>query len=516
MLFSLAGDHSCSPENLENVVLHSTWFPKVSIYAAELKRELKEASDFENKLSLWNDSNVALLKLDSEYLSRAASNHAHFPLATLPVSARETLADFLRRSTRPGAPLNAVAIYSRYHLAAMRYARLGKPREAVLSEAFAIHFLEDLFSAGHYAGTWGDAAERKGTHDYYSVNGLVTQTWDKERYSGHGDASMTVEDAEHASKAVRDSLKEFLRAFSSRDVGPRNDLPTDFSQEICRASRVPEMTLLAKEEQSALTPILYQVPIPSGGEGAVPLPRFRIETGPFVSASSGLRFGGHVGGLSENESLRSVTRLELLGRLGIGTVGVLSSHSDGAIFIEFGVVADGSQYTNPQLDSRSGERFGLRMPFWLVPGDLFVLAPAFYFIDKAILQNIAIAASNGGLLGLEKKVDTPIGTLQLMAGRQIAVSLFGYLWNNAPRITTQNGATIGDYRSIEIDFPLVEYKAGHAFSSKLAFDAAVQFGYALELPRSVNFGAGAPNANAELNASSTVYLRFSLEGSKYW
>ena len=46
------------------------------------------------------------------------------------------------------------------------------PGPALLAlEAFAEHFLEDMFAAGHVAGSWGNAAERKGTHDFYNQHG---------------------------------------------------------------------------------------------------------------------------------------------------------------------------------------------------------------------------------------------------------------------------------------------------------------------------------------------------------
>ncbi len=506
MLFAMAGDHSCSPADLENVVLNSVWFPRISSYTAEVKQELKDSDDLNAKLNIWNRSNVALLQIDSKYLSRASENNAHFPLDSLPVSENENLNSFLNRSTREDAPVNAVGVYSRYHLAALQYARRGMAREALMSEAFAIHFLQDLFSSGHYAGTWGDSAQRKGTHDYYSEKGLVTQTWGGERYSGHGDAFLTLQDIRHSSSAVQQSLIQFLHAFSNGRAETASPLPGDFKYDVCEHPRMNASTPLAAEDRAEFHTILSTVPIPSEGENGVSLPRYRIETGPFISASSGVRFGGAIGGLSENESVRAIERLELLGRLGVGTVGVLSSRSDGAMFLEFGLVADGPQYNNPQLAPRVGQRFGLRMPFWLVPFDLLVLAPALYFPSRTKLQNIAISASNGGLLGLERKFETPLGTIQLMAGRQIAVTVYGYLWSEAPRITNENGTTLGTYRSVELDFPLIEHTAGHTFATKLAFDYRLQFGYALEIPTS----------NPSITDSSIIYLRLSLEGIQYW
>ena len=49
---------------------------------------------------------------------------------------------------------------------------------AVLAdEAFALHFLEDAYAAGDVAGTWGDASQRKGTHDDHNEHGLEVLQW---------------------------------------------------------------------------------------------------------------------------------------------------------------------------------------------------------------------------------------------------------------------------------------------------------------------------------------------------
>ncbi len=502
MLSALAGDHSCSPEDMENAVLRSSWFPKVAVFSWELKHDLRAAKDRETKLNVLNASNSTLLNLDADLYSRAVSNLAHFPLEAEPVREREQLDGFVDRSLRADAPKNAVAAYARNHLAALQYARLGMAREAVMTEAFALHFLQDLFSAGHYAGTWGDTSERKGTHDYYCENGLVTQTWGDRRYSGHGDAFMGADDIQHASDATRESLEQLVQAYSPEGAKhPAVKPPDAFSREVCSASPFGDSPKLDSPERKELNAVLSQTPIPSEGKSGVSVPRFRIEIGPFVSVSSGARFGA-----TSHDS--TVKRFEILGRLGLGTTGVLSDRSDGAMFVEFGFVADGDQQSDPTLSNRGGQRFGLRTPFWIFPGDMLFLAPFFYFTgNQTALQNVAISASNGGLLGLEQKIGLPFGTLQLIAGRQFALSLFGYLWNDAPLLSDSNGTTIGTYRSIELDFPLVELKATHTFATKLAFDTTLQFGYALEIPKSSN--------PPGLQDSSIVYLRLSLEALQY-
>jgi hypothetical protein len=123
---------------------------------------------------------------DPEYSSRAGANNAHF------LPARKDGDDvraFLTRSLEAGAELNTIGIYAFEHLRALRVAdgfdaaggtpaeRGARARAILAAEAFGLHSLEDAFAAGHVAGTWGSVPERKGTHDYYNVKGLDTETW---------------------------------------------------------------------------------------------------------------------------------------------------------------------------------------------------------------------------------------------------------------------------------------------------------------------------------------------------
>ena len=90
---------------------------------------------------------------------------------------------------RPGSVLNAPGVYVWYHMSALQKAsrlahehlsadeRGALARAALFDEAFALHFLEDMFAAGHVAGSWGDVSQRKGTHDFYNQNGLEVFTW---------------------------------------------------------------------------------------------------------------------------------------------------------------------------------------------------------------------------------------------------------------------------------------------------------------------------------------------------
>ena len=90
--------------------------------------------------------------------------------------------------------------------------RSALTRAMLADEAFALHFIEDTYAAGHVAGTWGDVSQRKGTHDYYNENGLEVSTWEggAKTVVLMGDAHMRPEDAQRAAESVRLSLEQLL------------------------------------------------------------------------------------------------------------------------------------------------------------------------------------------------------------------------------------------------------------------------------------------------------------------
>src|SRR5262249_34088719 len=120
---------------------------------------------------------LAFERVDPEYSTRAGSNNAHF---LLPRHVDEP--DRYAGEALTGE-LNAIGLYVLFHTAALQHASGAtgssgpEARLALALEFFGLHFLEDAFAAGHIAGSWGNAAERKGTHDYYNEHGIDAETW---------------------------------------------------------------------------------------------------------------------------------------------------------------------------------------------------------------------------------------------------------------------------------------------------------------------------------------------------
>ena len=64
------------------------------------------------------------------------------------------------------------------------------------------------------------------------------------------------------------------------------------------------------------------------------------------------------------------------------------------------------------------------MPFYLIPGDLLLLSPL-YFISPTTYQNMAVTASNGGLIPWQLGWATRFGRFQFVLGREIGVTFYG-------------------------------------------------------------------------------------------
>jgi len=223
---AISGDHSCSPENLLHTVLETNWILQVADVAAQLKIGLAESETRHEHINALRDSDIKFQRVDPAYATRAGSNNVHFLLAR--PSADTQVREYMNACLKGGAELNALGAYTWFHLSALQkaskyYNEILPPEErsalilaALADEAFALHFLQDSYAAGHTAGTWGDASQRKGTHDYYNEKGLEVVTWDGKTIVLTGDAFMREQDAELAAIAVELSIEQLLDAATGK------------------------------------------------------------------------------------------------------------------------------------------------------------------------------------------------------------------------------------------------------------------------------------------------------------
>jgi len=251
-------------------------------------------------VNILNSSNLRLQHADADYVPRAGANNAHFLLA----ASLESRAEFYRRSTRAGAPLNALGLYAAYHGAAVALARVGtgdakRARRLLALEAYALHFLQDSYSAGHVAGTWGSASLRKGTHDCYSMHGLSDVTWSGERIVLFGDAYMKPADLERAATAMASSLTHLYEAVRAGDAAPGAPASIDQASAVERLDSCKQVNQPAIATDRAydawLLELMGQMAVPGYGADSGGWPRFRADFGPFAGITAHAAGGSVIG-----------------------------------------------------------------------------------------------------------------------------------------------------------------------------------------------------------------------------
>ena len=524
---AISGDHSCSANDMLSTVLNSPWILKVAGVSAHLKSRLASAARSDQRLNAVRDSDIALLRADPAYVTRAGSNKAHF-LLTRPDSAMSAEA-YGNLALGPNAEMNAVATYMWYHLHALAKAAniaqgdipadsRSRAALAVLAdEAFALHFLEDSFASGHVAGTWGNSAVRMGTHDYYSEHGLEVTTWNHHHFVALGDAYMRQEDADRAAAAVRDSLTQVATALEGglrvvEPTGLKATEPEGF--DVCHEKRFPAAAGQL-EDINQLIPIVAQTPVPALGPGKGELPRFRSELGPFIGLSSAVSAVALSGGFGSNESSAGVTgSLDLSFRVGLGLEGVLDASSDGLIFVDAGVREDSPARGGSSVPGRGAIALRGRAPFWLVPGDLILAAPVLAFTKPQALEKMAVQAANGGLIPWQAGIATRVGRFQFVLGREVGISLYGYTSDQSVLLPTPGVPPVNttqiNLRSIGFDFPILEYRPFRTFSQNQSSGLAFQLFTGFDKPNGVSVvqPVGAPKPSLHTIVTGGIRMVF--------
>jgi hypothetical protein len=545
---AIAGDHSCSSREMLATALNAPWILGVADVAAQLKadlaripvvppptlqpveltpetlapdlrRRMQSAEHRAERLNALRVSDIRLQRADPLYATRAGANNAHFLLPRPRVNTDE--AAYGRQSVAAGAEINAVGVYGYFHLSALQKAsRVGReslPPEtrralllsALADEAFALHFLQDTHAAGHIAGTWGDASQRKGTHDYYNEHGLEVSTWSRTGGSVvvMGDAHMRPEDAAMAAEAVRHSLAQVIDAsqgrLSTEQVPPAPTAPAEADGfDVCRNQRLPsrpEGLQFAPASGPLFTAVLQPTPVPALGAGLGAMPRFRAELGPFVGLAGAIDARVLKGGFEASQTERGrMIGLDLSLRFGLGLEGVIGESGDGLVFGSVGLRADSasstkflpSQYLSDgggilaAVPARTGVSLRLRMPYFLLPGDLLLLSPMWLVAPDAYTA-VAVTASNGGLVPWQLGWATPIGRFQFVLGRELGVTQYGRGSEDqmfVPPSQAGDGLRLVRFSSTLYDLPILEYRPYRSFSGNQSSTVLFQLFASADVP----------------------------------
>jgi hypothetical protein len=575
---AIAGDHSCSSKEMLDTALNAPWILGVADVAAQLRadlaripvvpppslqpeeltpetlapdmrRRMQSAEHRAERLNALRVSDIRLQRADPGYATRAGSNNAHFLLPRPRVSTDE--AAYAKQSVTPGAEINAVGVYGYFHLSALQKAsRVGRenlepePRRALLlaalaDEAFALHFLQDTHAAGHIAGTWGDASQRKGTHDYYNEHGLEVSTWSRSVGSVvvMGDAHMRPEDAAMAAEAVRHSLAQVIDAAQGRlpdeMVPPAPTAPAEPDAfDICRSSRLPhrpEGLQFAQTSGPLFTAVLQPTPVPALGAGLGAMPRFRAELGSFLGLAGAIDGRVLQGGYEASQTERGrMLGLDLSLRFGLGLDGVIGESGDGLVFGSVGMRADSASSTKflpsrllsegggilAAVPARTGLSLRLRAPFFLVPGDLLLLSPM-WLVARDNYTAMAVTASNGGLIPWQLGWATPAGRFQFVLGRELGVTQYGR-GSDDQVIVPGNPARLVSFRSTLYDLPILEYRPYRSFSGNQSSTVMFQLFANADVPSNYReVGAAAGPSPVSLGTIWSLGLRMVFDWRYY-
>jgi hypothetical protein len=263
------------------------------------------------------------------------------------------------------------------------------------------------------------------------------------------------------------------------------------------------------------------------------MPRFRAEVGPFVGVVGSMDLRGVGGGFVPADTANGVIGGgDLSLRFGLGLDGVMGDAGDGLVFASLGLRGDTrssakSSVAAPALEAVNGStaipsRIGistrLRLPFYLVPGDLLLLSPMVFFAPETY-AGMAVAAGNGGLIPWQAGWATRIGRFQFVLGRELGVTFYGSGFNStvyAPGATPGAEARVVDFKSVNYDLPILEYRPYRAFDTRQSSALLIQLFAGIDVPHGekVTWPVGAPGVPLE-----TVYsigLRLVFDWRRYF
>jgi len=298
--------------------------------------------------------------------------------------------------------------------------------------------------------------------------------------------------------------------------------------DFCNVASLPPLAM-EPAARAGVVKVLGESPIPSGGEESIHPPRARADIGPFAGVVAGITFGPAFAGYDTSAGYRFRSEMEVGARFGYGLEGVLTTTMDGQIWAQASFVNDavqldascpdcpGGKRTEravPRVPARDGLKLIFRMPYYVLPFDLILIAPTLLLAAPDSVQTVVFIAASGGLWTLQRPISTGIGTFQFMAGREVGLTFWGAeQWIDS----STSPYSLVQYKSIELDFPVWEYTPPRAFATTLALAAEVQLGFSVEFPNHATVVSPATNAAySNLGPSWYVYLRLRLDARKYF
>lgn len=227
-----------------------------------------------------------------------------------------------------------------------------------------------------------------------------------------------------------------------------------------------------------------------------------------------------------------IAGLDLTMRAGFGLDGVMGPSGDGLVYGAIGFRSDaassnrvtgasgqsGGGNLSAAIPARWGPTIRLRMPFYVVPGDLLFLSPLYFFNPKAY-TNMAVSAGNGGFIPWQVGLPTAVGRFQFVLGRELGVTFYGLSGQDdliAPSTEPSGIPRIVRFKSTLFDLPILNYQPSRSFSGNQAASWVFQLFIDADVPRggSVDYPPGAPVP--KLQTVWSVGLRLHFDWRHYY
>lgn len=181
-LAGLAGNHASDVGELRTVLATPKGIELVSAVAYEWNRFRESARRGQtslDRMSFVHDLDVALYFLDSDYVNRARATRSHFR------DVGRSYETVLRELGAEGRIDDVLSRFVFHHTRSLLLAAQSRSVEALLEHAFAIHFLQDAFAAGHLVmsdASWTEGRDAvRWRHDAFNADGLaVTREMSRE------------------------------------------------------------------------------------------------------------------------------------------------------------------------------------------------------------------------------------------------------------------------------------------------------------------------------------------------
>ena len=132
---------------------------------------------------------------------------------------------------------------------------------------------------------------------------------------------------------------------------------------------------------------------------------------------------------------------------------------------------------------------------------------------------MAVQAANGGLIPWQTGIATHIGRFQFVLGREAGINLYKLDTHNPMQLPTPGVAplhsTLVTVRSIQVDFPILEYRPFRSFYRSQTSSALIQFYAGFDRPIDTSVVAPVDAPTPKLRTIGLAGIRVAFDWRYY-